>query len=204
MSPVYTPPRGYWARKRSGYKVDRPPLPAFVSKEKLKPKPPEPEVQKPVGKKANPSSAWEDRQKKIKQILRDHRSRLSAGVHYTVIVDSWSCDYSFGLNSMFDPLRPYKNIMDSIHREPFKEYRWLIFRGQFLEPPQLKEQKVEVRLSQDAYLNEAIRDKNLHLYEENPPNSVGFLEKNKSRSQCHVWFPKMPCISSLRPPQPIK
>ncbi len=69
---VPVPPRGYWARKNSGYKVVRPPLPAFIAKEKPKPKPPEPEVQKPAKKKAKPSSAWEDREKKIKQILRDH------------------------------------------------------------------------------------------------------------------------------------
>jgi len=187
---VPVPPRGYWAKKASGQKVVQPPLPAFVVKEKPKPKPAEREVQKHAKKKANFSSTYEDRQKKIKKIIRDHRRRLLNGIQYTIVIDSWSCDYSFGLNSMFDPLRPYKDITDSIHREPFKEYRWLVFSGQFVEPPQLKEQKVEVKLSQEAYLNEAMRDKNLHLYKEKPPNSVGFLEKQKSGIQCHVWFPE--------------
>jgi len=65
---VPVPPRGYWAKKNSGHKVVRPPLPAFVAKEKPKPKPSESEVQKPAKKKAKLSSAWEDREKKIKQL----------------------------------------------------------------------------------------------------------------------------------------
>jgi hypothetical protein len=187
---VPVPPRGYWAKKNSGQKVVQPPLPAFIAKEKPKPEPPESQVQKPAKKEAKPSIAWDDRQKKIKQIIRDYRRRLSDGVQYTILIEGWSCDYTFGLNSMFNPLRRYKDITDSIHREPFKEYRWLVFKGQFSEPPQLKDQKVEIKLSQDPYLNKAVRNKNLHLYEEKPPNSVGFLEKQKSGSLCYAWFPE--------------
>jgi hypothetical protein len=182
---VPVPPRGYWAKKSSGHKVVRPPLPAFVAKEKPKPKPPEPEVQKPAKKKAKLSSAWEDREKKIKQILRDYRRRLSDGVHYTVLIDSWSCDYSFGLNANFNPLRRQKDIVDSIYREPYSETRWLVFKGKFLEPPQLKGQKVEVNLAQSLHLNEAERSKYLHLYSEDPPKSVGCPER-KSGSWCFV------------------
>lgn len=187
---VPVPPRGYWAHKSSGQKVVQPPLPAFVAKEKPKPKPPEPEVQKPATKKPTLSSAWEDREKKIRQIIRDYRRRLSGGVHYTVLVDSWSCDYSFGLNSNFNPLRPYKDIGDSRYREPFHETRWLVFKGKFLEPPQLKEQKVEVHLTQSPHLNEAERSKHLNLYSEDPPHSVGSLQKEKAGSWCFLYFPE--------------
>jgi hypothetical protein len=177
---VPVPPRGYWARKNSSYKVVQPPLPAFVEKERPKPKLPEPEVQKPALKKtkpskAKPSSEWEDRQKKIKQILRDHRRRPSDGVHYTIVVDSWNCDYSFGLNASFDPLRCKDNWDYIFYGEPFEEIRSLVLKGSFLEPPKLKEEKVEVTLRQRAHLNEAERSKNEHLYEEKPPKAVGSL-----------------------------
>ncbi len=115
---------------------------------------------------------------------------MSDGVHYTVLVDSWSCDYSFGLNPNFNPLRRYKDIGDSRYREPFNETRWLVFKGRFLEPPQLKEQKVEVNLGQSPNLNEAERNKNLHLYSEDPPKSVGSLQKEKSGSWCFLYFPE--------------
>ncbi len=187
---VPVPPRGYWARKRSGHKVVQPPLPAFVAKEKPKPEPPEPEVQKPAKKKAKPSNAWEDREKKIKQILRDHRRRLSDGVHYSVLIDRWSCDYSFGLNANFNPLRRRKDNWDSIYSEPFDETRSLVFKGKFLEPPQLQEIEVEVNLSQRPHLNESERSKNLHMYEEDPPRAVGFLQKQKPFSWCFVSFPE--------------
>jgi hypothetical protein len=187
---VPVPPRGYWAKNNSGYKVGRPPLLTFVAKEKPKSKPPEPEVQKPAKKKAKISNAWEDREKKIKQIIRNYRRRLSDCVIYTILIDSWSCNYSFGLNANFNPLRRHKDIGDYIYREPYNETRWLVFKGKFLEPPQLKEQKVEVTLSQSPHLNEAERSKNLHLYSEYPPESVGSLQKEKPVSWCFVSFPE--------------
>jgi hypothetical protein len=187
---VPVPPRGYWARKRAGNKVDRPPLPVFVAKEKPKLAPPEPEVQKSAQKKAKPSSEWEDRQKKIKQILRDHRHRLSDGVHYTIVVDSWNCDYTFGLNASFDPLRCKDNWDYLFYGEPFEETRSLVLKGRFLEPPKLQEEKVEVTLRQRAHLNEVERSKNEHLYEEKPPKAVGFLHKQKPFSWCSVSFPE--------------
>jgi hypothetical protein len=185
---VPVPPRGYWAKKSSGQEVVRSPLPAYVAKEK--PKPPEPRVQKPAKKKAKPYSAIEDRDKKIKQIIRDHRCRLLNSIRYAILIDNWNCDYSFGLNSMFNPLRPYKNSWDSIYHEPFTERRRFVFKGKFLEPPQLKEQKVEIKLTQSHHLNEVERDKNLSFYTEHPPKAVGFLEKEKSGSRCHVSFPE--------------
>jgi hypothetical protein len=187
---VPVPPRGYWAKKSSGHKVVRPPLPAFVAKEKPESEPPEQEVQKPAKKKAKLSNGREDREKKIKQIIRDHRCRLSNNIRYSILIDGWSCDYSFGLNSMFNPLRPYKDSWDSIYHEPFTERRSFVFKGKFLEPRQLKEQKVEINLTQRHHLNEVERDKNLFYYTEHPPKAVGFLEKEKSGSRCYVSFPE--------------
>ncbi len=103
---VPVPPRGYWAKKSAGQKVVRPSHPAFVAKGKPKPKPTEPEVQKPAEKRAKLSNATEDRDKEIKKIIRDYRCRLSNSIRYSILIDSWSCDYSFGLNSIFNPLRP--------------------------------------------------------------------------------------------------
>jgi hypothetical protein len=124
---VPVPPRGHWAKKISGYKIDQPPLLTFIAKEKTKPKPPEPEIKKPAKEKAKLFNAWEDREKKIKQIIRDYRRRLSDCVIYTILIDSWSCNYSFGLNVNFNPLRRYKDIGDYIYREPYNETRWLVY-----------------------------------------------------------------------------
>jgi hypothetical protein len=188
---VPVPPRGYWARMRSGYRVDRPPLRAFAAKEKPKPEPPaKQDGQKPEKKKAKPSSEREDREKKIKQILRDHRSRLSGGVHYAVLVEGWSCDYSFGLNTSFDPLRCKDNWDSIIYGEPFEETRSLVFKGRFHKPPKLKEERVEVRLRQRAHLNEVEREKNLSYYTEHPPKAVGSLHKEKPFSWCSVSIPE--------------
>jgi hypothetical protein len=187
---VPVPPRGYWAKKNSGYKVVQPPLPAFVTKEKPKPESPESKVQKPVKKKTSLSNTWEDQEKNIKQIFRDFRRRLSNGIRYTISIDSWSCDYSFGINSNFDPLRHYGDIRDSLHDKPFKEYRWVVFKGKFLDPPQLKDQEVKVNLAPDIHLNEAVRDKYLHLYREDPPKSLGSLQKGKASTWCYISFPE--------------
>ncbi len=178
------PAKGLLGQKDAGYKVERPRLPAFVAKEKPKPEPPaKQEVQKPAKKNAKLSSEREDREKKIKQILKDHRNSLSGGVHYTVLVDSWSGDYSFGLNRDFDPLR-CKDDWDSIlYGEPFEETRSLVFKGRFLEPPKLKEEKVEVRLRQRAHLNEDKRSENLSYYTEHPPKAVGSLHKEKPKPE---------------------
>src|SRR4030042_5580489 len=69
LKQVPVPPRGYWAKKNSGQKVVQPPLSAFVAKEIPKPEPREPEVQKSAKKKTKFSTAWEDREKKIKKII---------------------------------------------------------------------------------------------------------------------------------------
>lgn len=53
-----------------------------------------------------------------------------------------------------------------------------------------REQKVEVNLSQRPHLNETERSKNLHMYEEDPPRAVGFLQKQKPFNWCFVSFPE--------------
>ncbi len=187
---VPVPPRGYWARKRSGYKVDRPPLPAFVAKEKPKPDPPEPEVKKPAKEKAKPSSEREDREKQIKQKFREFRQRRLSSIRYTILIDSWNCDYSFKINSFFDPFRHYGDFRDSLHSEPFDEHRRIVFKGKFLEPRRLKEQEVEINLLPNIHLNEAIRDKYLNRYEKDPPKSLGSFQKRKPDRDCYISFPE--------------
>ncbi len=54
----------------------------------------------------------------------------------------------------------------------------------------MKDQKVQVNLTQRHHLNEAERDKHLHLYEEDPPHSVGSLQKEKSGSWCFLYLPE--------------
>ncbi|MFA5183519.1 MAG: hypothetical protein WC405_19585 [Syntrophales bacterium] len=187
---VPVPPKGYWAKKNSGHKVIRPPLPTFVTKEKPKPKPQEPEVKKPAKKKTDLSYTWQDQDRKIKQIFRDYRRSLLNSIRYTILIDSWNCDYSFGLNSNFNPSRHYGDIRDSLHREPFNETRWLVFKGKFLDPPQLKGQEIEVNLTPSIHFNEAERNKYLHLYNEDPPKSVGSLQKGKPDNRCYISFPE--------------
>jgi hypothetical protein len=156
-----------------------------------KPEPRKPEVQKPAKKNSKLSSVRDEREKKIKEKIRDHQRRLAGGVHFIVLVESWRCDYSFGINSSFNPLRRCKDKWDSMmFGKPFDEDRSLVFIGKFIEPPQLKEKNVEVHLKQSSPLNEEERDKHLNYYSENPPHSVGSLSKEKSDRWCFLDFPE--------------
>lgn len=87
-------------------------------------------------------------------------------------------------------MRHYGDIRDSSHSEPFNEYRWVVFKGKFLDPPQLKEQQVKVNLRPDIDLNEAVRDKYLDLYREDPPKSLGSIQKGRSGTHCYISFPE--------------
>ena len=100
----------------------------------------------------------------------------------------WRCDYSFGLNASFNPLRQ-NDIASFMYREPYHETRWPIFHGEFLEPSNLAGQKVRVNLSQADYLNENERTKNTRHYEEEPPTSVGTLYKQGKDFWCLLFFP---------------
>jgi hypothetical protein len=176
---VPVPPRGYWAKKGAGKIVTKPPLPEFVAK-------PPKEIRNrptPAGqtleKRKYPSIA-EERNQTIKKALKEFRKPLSEAVDYTVRIEEWCCDYSFGLNPSYNPLRRDAGI-SFLYEEPYSEYRDLVLRGVFLEPSRLKEKKFEARLSRHPYLNKKFIEENLHRYEESPPKSVGaFLKQNLS------------------------
>lgn len=42
----------------------------------------------------------------------------------------------------------------------------------------------------NIHLNEAMRDKYLNRYEENPPKSLGSLQKRKPDCDCYISFPE--------------
>jgi hypothetical protein len=133
-------------------------------------------------KGAKIKSIFDDRDKEIKKKFKDFRRTLSEGLHYAVCVESWSCDYTFGLNSKFNPLRPRDDI-SFLYDEAYDEYRTLIIKGSFLKPDNLKGQKIEASFVPREYLNKAKRDEKLRLYEESPPTSVGSLQTETN----HIW-----------------
>ncbi|MFZ0642752.1 MAG: hypothetical protein WA690_12910 [Candidatus Acidiferrales bacterium] len=81
-----------------------------------------------------------------------------------------------GLNTTYDPLRRDDDI-SFLYESPYSEYRDLVLKGVFLEPPKLKEQKFEARFTRRQHLDEKTVDENLHRYEESPPKSVGSFVK---------------------------
>ncbi|HEV2485596.1 MAG TPA: hypothetical protein VGT08_08690 [Terracidiphilus sp.] len=177
---VPVPPRGYWAKKSVGKASPRPPLPEIV-------KQPAPERKvriKPVRQapeKPKQSSLFEERNQTIKKALKAFRKPLSEAVDYRIRIDRWRCDYSFGLNSSYDPLHRETAMSSEFYEVPYSEYRGLVLYGAFLEPTQLKQRQFEAHLSQEPHLNKRIVEENLHRYEESPPRSVGaFLKHNHS------------------------
>ena len=173
------PVRGYWAKKRVGKAAPQPPLPEFVEK---------PYTEKkarvtPAGKtseKRKFRSMFEERNQTIKKALKEFRKPLSEAIDYTVRIEEWCCDYSFGLNPSYNPLHRDTGI-SFLHEAPYSEYRDLVLRGVLLEPARLKEKKFEARIVRQPHLNEKTIEENLHRYEEAPPKSVGgFLGQNLS------------------------
>jgi hypothetical protein len=172
---VPVPPRGYWARKSAGQNVAQPLLPVFVAKAPKEKKQEIPPPQPPA-KKPKLRSMLDERAQTIKKGLKELRSALSEGIEYGVRIESWNCDYSFGLNTTYDPLRRDDDI-SFLYESPYSEYRDLVLKGVFLEPPKLKEQKFEARFTRRHHLDEKFIDENLHRYEESPPKSVGAFVK---------------------------
>ena len=176
---VPVPPRGYWAKKNAGMTVPKPPLPEFVVKPpkevKVRATPAQhtPEKRKVV-------TAYEERNQTIKKALKEFRKPLSEAIDYSVRIEEWRCDYSFGLNPSYDPLHR-DNGLSSFHESPFNEYRDLVLNGVFLEPRKLREKKFEARLERQAYLDKKTIEENLHRHEESMPKGVGaFLRQNLS------------------------
>lgn len=178
---VPVPSRGYWAKKNAGKSVPKLPLPELVVKPPKEIKARVTQAQQKPEKRKVPS-AFEERNQTIKAALKEFRKPLSEAIDYTVRIEGWRCDYSFGLNSSYDPLHR-DNGISFLYEAPFSEYRDLVFTGVFLEPAKLRQRKFEARLRREAYLNKKSIEENLHRYEESPPKSVGvFLKQNLSTS----------------------
>jgi hypothetical protein len=174
---VPVPPRGYWAKKNAGKSVSKPPLPEFVAK------PPKERragvtLGRPTPEKGKIHSMFEERNQAIKKAIKEFRKPLSEAIDYTVRIEEWRCDYSFGLNPCYNPLH-LDNRISFLHEAPFSEYRDLVLRGVFLEPAKLRQRKFEARLAREAQLDKKTIEENLHRYEESPPKAVGaFLKQN--------------------------
>ncbi|MGA9671148.1 MAG: hypothetical protein WBQ94_18205 [Terracidiphilus sp.] len=177
---VPAPPRGYWAKKNAGITVQKPPLPEFVAKpHKEMSARVTPAKQAPEKRKA--LSAYEERNQTIKKALKEFRKSLSEAVDYTLSIDKWNCDYSFGLNSSYDPLHR-DDVVSFLHQSPFSEYRDLVLRGVFLAPAKLRDRKCEVRFVRRAHLDKrpskktciAIRNRHQNALEGFQSKTVAF------------------------------
>ena len=184
---VPVPPRGYWAKKSAGKDIPKPPLPEFVAKppkeKKVKAAPVEQTAKKPKLR-----SMFDERKQTLRKVLKEFRNALSEAIDYSVRIESWNCDYSFGLNSSYDPLRRDDDV-SFLFESPYNEYRDLVLKGAFLEPAQLKEQKFEAHFTRRSHLNEKSIDEHLHRYEEAPPKSVGGFSK---QGHCIAAFLAVP------------
>lgn len=95
---VPVPSRGYWARKKAGQNVPQLPLPAFTENP-AKARKVRVEPAKGTAGKPKAHSLLEERNRTIKTALKGFRNALSEAIDYTVRIDGWNCDHSFGLNS---------------------------------------------------------------------------------------------------------
>jgi hypothetical protein len=185
---VPVPSRGFWAKKTAGKDVPKPPLPEFVPKapkeKKVEAKP----EQQPA-KKPKLGSIFEERNKKVRKSLTELRNILSEAVDYSVRIESWNCDYSFGLNPSYDPLRRNDDV-SFLHESPLSEYRDLVLQGVVLEPRKVKDRNFEARFTRRAHLDQKAVEENLHRYEEAPPRFIGgFHTQGKHRLMAYVPIP---------------
>jgi hypothetical protein len=160
---VPVPPRGYWAKKNAGKSVSKLPLTEFVVRPPKERKRRE-TSERQTPEKRNVRSVFDERNQAIKKAVKEFRKALSEAVDYTVRIEEWRCDYSFGLNSV----------------APYSEWI-LVLKGVFLEPANLRQRKFEALFSPKAHLNKKTIEENLHRYEESPQKSVGaFMKQNLS------------------------
>jgi hypothetical protein len=108
----------------------------------------------------------------IRQALKGFRRALEEAIDYSVRIDGWNCDYSFGLNHSYDPLHR-DDVTSFIHDSPFYEDRDLVLRGVFLKPSKLIERKFEARFVRQQHLDQSEIEKVQHRYQESPPKCVG-------------------------------
>jgi hypothetical protein len=185
---VPVPPRGYWAKKNAGQNVPGSPLPAFVARPP-KEKKDKPDPAKQATTRPKIRSTFEERNQVIKKGLRQFHNALSEAVDYTVRIDGWNCDYSFGLNASYNPLHRDNGVF-FFYEAPFSEYRDLVLRGVFLEPRKLKDKRVETRLARQPHLDKKVIEENLHRYEESPPKSVGGFMRHGDYTMAYLSIPE--------------
>lgn len=181
---VPVPPRGYWAKKSANKSVIKPLLPVFVAK------PPKPKLEEKTQQRPEPQrtattkrdkvkNIFEERNQAIRKRLKEFRAAISDSIQYTVRIETWGCDYSFGLNYNYDPMRDGDRAA-FLYEYPYDEYRDLVLKGVFQEPKQLKGHRFEAHFTRRPHLNKEAIQKNLHRYEDDPPKSVGgFLRQNE-------------------------
>jgi hypothetical protein len=184
---VPVPPRGYWARKMAGQDVPIPPLPEFVAKPPKEKKAEATPAPKPT-KKSKPGSFFEERDRKIKNSVKELRKILSEAIDYKVRIESWNCDYSFGLNLFYDPLRR-DDRSSSLHESPLSEDRDLILKGVVLEPQKVKGRDFEARFVRRAHLDQKAVEENLRHYEEEPPQHIGGFHTQGKRLMAYIPIP---------------
>ena len=126
-------------RKR-GKDVPKPALPEFVAKAPKEQKAEAKQQQPQPLKKPKVGGVFEERNQKIRKSLKELRNVLSEAVDYVARIESWNCDYTFGLNYSYNPLRR-DNDVSFLYESPLSEYRDLVLKGAILEPRRLKERK---------------------------------------------------------------
>ena len=185
---VPVPPRGYWAKKSAGKDVYTIPLPDFVNK------PPKEKTAKAIpaqqtARAPKLRNVFDERNQTIKRALKQFRSALAEAIDYTVRIDGWNCNYSFGLNGSYNPLHR-DNEISFLFEAPYSEHRDLFLRGVFLEPKKVREKKLEVRFARKPHLDRRAIKENLHRYEESPPRSVGGFMKQGDYIVAYLSIPE--------------
>lgn len=122
------------------------------------------------------TSVFEERNQTIKKAVKEFRKPLSEAIDYTVRIEEWRCDYSFGLNPSYDPLHR-DNGISHLYEEPYSESRDLVLSGVFLEPGKLRQKRFQARLVRQEHLDKKTIGEHLRRYEESPPKSVGGFSK---------------------------
>lgn len=172
---VPVPSRGYWAKKNAGKNVPKLPLPEFVVRRPKQVKVSVTQEQRTPENRKVPS-AFDERKQTIRKALKEFRRPLSEAIDYIVRIDGWNCDYSFGLNSSYDPLRRDDRV-SFLYELPFFEYRDLVLRDVFLAPAKLRDRKCEARFVCRPHLDKRAIEEDLQRYEELPPKCVGGFSK---------------------------
>jgi hypothetical protein len=164
-------------------------------------KKPKPQQQPP--KKPKVGDVFEERNQKIRKLLKELRNVLSEAVDYTARIEGWNCDYSFGLNYSYNPLRR-DNDVSFLYESPLSEYRDLVLKGVVLEPRQLKERRFEARFTRRHHLNQKTVEEDLRRYEEAPPQFIGGFYNQGKCIVAYVPIPEDAFVFVLQTRWPIR